>query len=342
VVAVAAKQVVPKNPMHVAAALHGKEPAWSRFATFALKFERKYNSLNEVQTRYANFKATEAKNIVLAARNPYATFGINNFADLSEEEFRTFYLMPANFSKSLHSFRKTIPAANKADKQAVKAAKRAPHVAPNGDVDWCAQGYCSAVKNQEQCGSCWASSATETIESSCFRAQAGSTAPLAPEQIVDCDTSDGGCGGGDPRSAISYVAQAGGLDDESNYPYSAGGGQAGQCNPQGSFGAAPKAYTDVCDGDESCLQSFLTSTGPPSVCVDASSWSSYTGGVLTSCGSNIDHAVQATGIDSTTFGQPAYIVRNSWATSWGVNGFIYLAIGSNMCMIANEVTWVSC
>jgi len=140
---------------------------------------------------------------------------------------------------------------------------------------------------------------------------------------------------------MNYLVSAGGQDTEASYPYTAGGGQSGSCNFQsGSVAGTLSGPQDVSDGDESALQSFLQNNGPPSVCVDASSWSSYTGGVMTSCGCNIDHAVQATGI-SSQFGTPAYIVRNSWNTDWGVNGFIYLQIGQNMCCVANEVSWVS-
>jgi len=114
----------------------------------------------------------------------------------------------------------------------------------------------------------------------------------------------------------------------------------GTCNFQSPGTGMTAGAVDVGDGDENALQSFLQNSGPPSVCVDASSWSSYTGGVLTSCGCNVDHAVQATGI-SSQYGTPAYVIRNSWNTDWGVNGFIYLAIGSNTCCVANEVTWTT-
>jgi len=207
-----------------------------------------------------------------------------------------------------------------------------------GLMDWVAAGATTPVKDQQQCGSCWAFSATEVIESWGFITNGALPSPLAPEQIVDCDTNDSGCNGGDPRSAITYVNSVGGQDFESAYPYTAGGGQGGSCQfPDGSIGEAPGQPEDVTDGTESALQSFLMNTGPPSVCVDASSWSSYSGGVLTSCGDNVDHAVQATGISADG---SYYIVRNSWNTDWGNAGFIYLATGQNTCDIASEVSWV--
>jgi len=142
---------------------------------------------------------------------------------------------------------------------------------------------------------------------------------------------------------MTYIQNAGGQESESSYPYTAGqDGQAGNCEANSNLFVESDANgpIDVSDGSEAKLQSFLLSTGPPSVCVDASSWQDYQGGVMTSCGCNIDHAVQATGL-TTISGTQAYIVRNSWAADWGVNGFIYLATGHNTCCVANEVSWAS-
>jgi len=319
------------NILSKLAAVHKTEAEWPQFVTFALQFGRDYPTTGEAELRYVNFKATLERNVGLRQRNPFATFGINKFADLSNDEFRAKYLMPLDATGRVQDVPKffTVP---------IPPVKLNKDGSPQ-DNDWCAQGACTAVKDQGQCGSCWAFSATEVLESAV--ALSGQAIPtLAPEQIVDCDTNDGGCNGGDPRSALNYVVSAGGQDTESSYPYTAGGGQSGSCNfQQSSVAAGESGPTDVSDGDESALQSFLQNNGPPSVCVDASEWSSYTGGVMTSCGCSIDHAVQATGI-SSQFGTPAYIVRNSWNTDWGVNGFIYLAIGQNTCCVANEVSWV--
>jgi C1A family cysteine protease len=312
------------------------EPEWASFVTFTHDHSRTYKSAEEVHAKFNNFKATVAKNAVLSKQNPLATFGINKFADMSEAEFRSTHLMPVNITSTYrqkHKNMKKWVAPKHPSAMATKARQ------PDGAVDWCAAGACTPVKDQQQCGSCWAFSATEVLESFSFISGKG-LPTLAPEQIVDCDTSDSGCNGGDPRSALTYVQGAGGQDTETSYPYTAGGGQAGSCAFIQADIAADDANgpVDVTDGTESGLQSFLQSTGPPSVCVDASSWSSYTGGVLSSCGCNIDHAVQATGISADG---SYYIVRNSWNTNWGENGFIYLQTGANTCCVANEVSWAS-
>ena len=86
------------------------------------------------------------------------------------------------------------------------------------------------------------------------------------------------------------------------------------------------------------MAKYVGETGPLSICVDASSWQTYKGGVLKHCGDRIDHCVQAVGYDQTN---GYWIVRNSWNTDWGQKGFIYVGMGTNACGIANEATFVT-
>ena len=128
---------------------------------------------------------------------------------------------------------------------------------------------------------------------------------------------------------------------ESDYPYTSGkAGVTGTCQSDSSkYVVKTKGYTNVASGakDESTMAAYVQSTGPLSICVDASSWSSYTGGILSTCGNSVDHCVQAVGIDTT---QGYWKVRNSWGTSWGESGFIRLAYGEDMCGITTIPTYV--
>jgi len=221
--------------------------------------------------------------------------------------------------------------------------------APPTTFDWRDKGAVTDVKDQGQCGSCWAFSATEEIESMWFLSN-GSLPILSPEQIVDCDTVDQGCNGGDTVTAYQYVEQAGGLETDSDYPYTEGG----DCNADSSefvasisgFNYATPPCTDSCDSqDEDTLQSNLASTGPVSICVDAEIWQTYSGGVIEpsdGCDydyTSLDHCVQLVGYDQDDTGT-YWIVRNSWNTDWGDNGYIYLRRGGNVCGVADEATIV--
>jgi len=212
--------------------------------------------------------------------------------------------------------------------------------APPDTFDWVSKGKTTAVKNQGQCGSCWAFSATENIESVWMIAKdltPTTMKPLAPQQIVDCDKRDGGCNGGWPYNAYTYVIQAGGQDTEASYPYHAK-------NQNCAFIAADveakiTSYNSI-TGEANMIAATAT-VAPLSICVDASQWQFYKSGVMTAaqCGTSIDHCVQAVGYDITG-STPYWNVRNSWGASWGLQGYIRLQYGHNTCGLTSHATTV--
>jgi C1A family cysteine protease len=263
----------------------------------------------------------------LNTKNPYARFGANEFSDLSPEEFAKYYLMPFDKEK-YETVRPPV-------KQEFSA-----RVQQGSTFDWGSKGVVTPVYNQGQCGSCWAFSATETIESY-YALAGGQLTQLSMEQIVSCDTSDHGCEGGFPSSAYQYVQGAGGIDSYASYPYTAENGYAPECAANSQF-VTTVASSQSISGEQGLYQQ-LSSAGPVSVCVDASSWQSYEGGVLTSCGNNVDHCVQATGYTNYSpsyNGESAWNVRNSWGTGWGQNGYILVATGQDLCSIGDYATIV--
>jgi C1A family cysteine protease len=161
---------------------------------------------------------------------------------------------------------------------------------------------------------------------------------LGEEQIIQCDKTSQGCNGGWTEHAYDYVKNAGGLETEAAYPYTSYQGVTGSCKANKSlFVVKVKSYSTI--SGEANMASYVQSTGPLSVCLDASTWSTYTGGVMTAatCGNSVDHCVQAVGVDTTA---GYWKVRNQWGTSWGEAGFIQLAYGTNTCDITNDPTYV--
>jgi len=320
----------------IASAISLRE-AQSEFVKFQRKYAKVY-AANEFQHRFNIFR----KNMDLAEqhqkKNPIAQFGVTKFSDLSQEEFAKYYLMPKNFT----SLRVGPVPPVKTDFSQKWTSKNYPMGPDPNNWDWSTQGVCTPVYNQGQCGSCWAFSATETIESY-FALGGNSLTQLSMEQIVDCDTTDQGCNGGLPSNAYNYVYQAGGLDSYDAYPYTAGGGQGGQCPstlPGTQVATVPAANDAQTISGEQGLYQQSSTAGPVSVCVDATSWQTYQGGILTSCTSNIDHCVQLTGYGNYNGANPYWVVRNSWGTGWGQNGFIWVAIGQDLCAIGDEATIV--
>jgi len=164
---------------------------------------------------------------------------------------------------------------------------------------------------------------------------------LSVEQIVQCDTQSLGCNGGLPSWAFEYVEKAGGVAQESVYPYTSGNGVTGKCHSNAAdYIVNVNGYSQI--RQEAQMGTYLLSTGPLSVCVDASTWGSYKSGVMAarSCGNSINHAVQAVGVD-TGASTPYWRIRNSWGTTWGENGFIRIEYGANACDITYQTTYVN-
>jgi len=217
-------------------------------------------------------------------------------------------------------------------------------------LDWSTKGATTPVKDQGQCGSCWAYSATEGIESGLFMA-GGVLEDLSEQQIISCDKTDGGCNGGDLPTAFDYVMKAGGIDSRSDYPdTSASSESTGRCKSfqkkvkvTGYKYAIPPCDSGACKNQqESDLMAALNTYGPLSVCVNAETWNDYESGIYTAkcsgSASMLDHCVQLVGYDKTA---NYWKVRNSWAADWGEDGFIRLPMGKNACGIADEATYVT-
>jgi len=284
-----------------------------------------YATYEEYQHRLAVFTKNVAIIENLNQETTNAIFSINKFADLSSEEFKALYL----------GFQ---PNPNPSPRETLKLQT---NVAAPDTFDWVSMGKVTAVKNQEQCGSCWAFSATENIESVWMIAKGltpANFAPLAPQQIVDCDTNDGGCNGGDTVTAFQYVISAGGQDTEQTYPYHAVNQncQFNRANIEASISSF-KYATKSLNEDE--MKTATATISPLSICVDAQPWQFYTAGILmaSQCGTSLDHCVQITGYD-TSASTPYWEVRNSWGTNWGEKGFIRLEYGKNTCGLAIEAT----
>lgn len=291
------------------------------FEEFKVRYNRHYETNDEENLRYIYFRDFLR---VIDERNDNDTFavhGITKFADFTKDEFK---------QVSLGYKPNTNTNANSKNIQLNKYSGNETY------VNW-ADVYTTAVKDQGYCGSCWAFSATEQIESDAIRLGLLTTSDaLSPEQIVQCDSVDDGCDGGNTETAFDYVKNAGGLETDEVYPYTSYYDVTGSCTSNSAdYVVTVDDYYSL--SDEDSMISHIFSTGPISVCLDASSWSSYVSGIITTCGMDVDHCVQAVGINMD---EGYWIVRNSWGTEWGNDGYIWLASGSNMCNIAHDPNYV--
>jgi len=298
------------------------------FTRWASQHSKKYES-SEFLHRFMVWKSNLDYIRSHNAKNSTYTLAMNSYGDMPNDEFVAKY-------NHYHYVKR--------DYIRQKNTKIFHTTAVPASVDWVAAGKVNPIKDQGQCGSCWAFSAVGALESACaIDPKCGKLISLSEQQLVDCSQSFGnqGCNGGLMDQAFEYV-QTKPLTTESNYPYTA---QDGTCNSgeesQGSVGL--KGYTDVTVNNEVQLQAAVA-LQPVSVAVEADGmdWQFYSGGIISdACGTNLDHGVIAVGY-GTQGGVDYWKVRNSWGTSWGMQGYVLLKrgkTGAGECGIAMDPSY---
>ncbi|XP_051893713.1 procathepsin L-like [Pristis pectinata] len=211
-------------------------------------------------------------------------------------------------------------------------------------IDWRVHGYVTEVKNQGHCGSCWAFSATGSLEGQIFR-KTGQLISLSEQNLIDCSRHVGnrGCHGGWVKQALKYVQSNGGIDTESSYPYTGMDEQPCRYKPQYSI-VNCTGLKRVLKGSEKALAMAVASIGPVSVGVDAGhlSFQFYHSGIYheSLCSnSKVNHAMLVVGYGSYGEGEDVqnyWIIKNSWGELWGTNGYMFLAKDmNNQCGIAS-------
>jgi hypothetical protein len=218
--------------------------------------------------------------------------------------------------------------------------------APLDELDWRKQGAVTGVKDQGQCGSCWAFSATGSIEGAAFlQGKAHALPSLSEQELVDCSTSYGneGCNGGLMDQAFQYVIDKKGLATEKDYPYKAVDQKCKNPLPAHVVDSAMAGFTDVVAKNEADLMAQVQK-GPVSIAIEADTmaFQFYSKGVFDNagCGTNLDHGVLAVGYG--TDGKDYWIVKNSWGASWGESGYIRLVRNKDMCGCADAASraWI--
>ncbi|EES13064.1 hypothetical protein BDA96_06G283700 [Sorghum bicolor] len=236
--------------------------------------------------------------------------GMNQFADLTNDEFRAAYLGAR------------IPAARSGNAVGEMYRHDGAEELPES-VDWREKGAVAPVKNQGQCGSCWAFSAVSSVES-INQIVTGEMVTLSEQELVECSTDGGnsGCNGGLMDAAFNFIIKNGGIDTEDDYPYKAVDGKC-DINRRNAKVVSIDAFEDVPENDEKSLQKAVAHQ-PVSVAIEAGGrqFQLYKSGVFSgSCTTNLDHGVVAVGY-GTENGKDYWIVRNSWGPKWGEAGYI--------------------
>ncbi|XP_033124233.1 cathepsin L1-like [Anneissia japonica] len=256
--------------------------------------------------------------------------GMNKYADMKNKEFVAI----------MNGFKKS----NKT-KSSASSFLAASFIQLPDTVDWRDKGYVTPVKDQGQCGSCWAFSSTGSLEGQTFK-KTGKLPDLSEQNLVDCskDQGNAGCEGGYMDQAFEYVKVNNGIDSEESYPYEAIDDTC-RFTPSG-VAATCTGYTDVTSEDEDALKTASATVGPISVAIDASheSFQLYESGVYDEpeCSQEqLDHGVLVVGYGTdSTSGSDYWLVKNSWGTTWGMEGYIKMSRNkNNQCGIASSASF---
>lgn len=296
------------------------------------------------------------------SRNLTYTLGHNQFSGMSSDEFNNFMgfqfnlekIDPSKIESKIHHVKTKIheikclkdcvdnyDTSNKLDTvtcvtSCIQDAKDELSLTTVPEsIDWVKNGAVTPVKNQGQCGSCWSFSTTGALEGA-YYIKNGVLDSFSEQQLVDCDTrknggKDMGCNGGLMDNAFSWIEKNGGLCTEEDYAYTSGTTKtAGTCDTSCTVvsGSEIISYTDVKANSDNDMMSALAQQ-PVSIAIqaDQKDFQLYKSGVFSgSCGTKLDHGVLVVGYGSLD-GDDYYRVKNSWGTTWGDNGYIYLGRG---------------
>ncbi|KAI4314994.1 hypothetical protein L6164_027848 [Bauhinia variegata] len=296
-----------------------EEEVMSIYEAWLVKHQKVYNALGEKNKRFLVFKDNLRFIDEHNAQNRTYKLGLNSFADLTNEEYRAKY-----FGTRPDPKRIVMKAKNSGHRYAYNAGDKLPV-----HVDWRVKGAVSPIKDQGSCGSCWAFSTVAAVEA-INKIVTGELVSLSEQELVDCDTSyDNGCNGGLPDHAFEFIIGNGGIDTDDDYPYLGVDGKCDQTRKNTKV-VSIDGYEDVPVFDENALKKAVAHQ-PVSVAIEAGgrALQLYQSGVFTGeCGAELDHAVVAVGY-GTESGVDYWLVRNSWGTGWGENGYIRIERNAN-------------
>ena len=306
---------------------------FKHFQKFIKKYNKKYSSINEYLARYQVFR-NNLMSIINSEKSSFKS-GINQFSDLTEQEFSKTYLN-LNFD--------AIATINMSP-YIVKNTKSAPP-----SYDWRNYGRVGGLRELGSCTATWALVAIENLEGLYYSLK-GKFEYLSIQMLIDCDTKDSGCNGGLMEYAFAWIKSNGGkVMLEKDYPYV---GYKSECKYDESktvdmrvtgykkLGSSWSTFSPV---DEDEIKEFLYETGPLAIALNAKMLQTYSSGIIdatsTQCpSSGINHAVLLVGYGTdSTIGLDYWIAQNSWGKSWGESGYFRIRRGNGTCGVNCYIT----
>lgn len=299
----------------------------SEFQLYLHAYGKFYFSAEEFNTKYKVFRENLAHIRKHNLANGDWVLGINRFADMTPEEFKDMFL----------------PQKIKVRDQSEKMFAQIDEVEVPNYVNWVSAGAVTPVQTQGDCGSHWAFSSTGAIEG-IWKITGHPLTLLSAQQLIDCSGPFGneGCNGGLMDFAFQYIINNTGICSDQTYPYVANTSPGCNKTLVSITSAKITSFVDVTPNNTQALIQAIAQQ-PVSIAVEADQtiWQFYKSGVISrNCGDLLDHGALAVGY-SLTNAPPYYLVKNSWGTDWGENGYIRIAIveGVGVCGIQIEPSY---
>ncbi|KAL7607704.1 vignain [Lactuca sativa] len=256
---------------------------------------------------------------------------LNKFADMTNHEFKTGFDSKIQHFRALKGERRTTP------------FRHEKTTDPPPSIDWRQYGAVNPVKNQGRCGSCWAFSTIVGVEG-INKIKTNTLVSLSEQELVDCNSDNHGCEGGFMEDAYEYIKETGGVTTEQIYPYFARNGLC-DISKRNSPVVKIDGFENVPKNDETALLKAVANQ-PVSIAIDAGglNFQFYSEGVFNGiCGTELNHGVAIVGYGTTQEGTNYWIVRNSWGSGWGEQGYIRMLRGfsepEGLCGLAMECSY---
>jgi C1A family cysteine protease len=295
---------------------------FNMFQNFVEKYNKKYSTVEEYMARFRVFKNNLVK---IFKTNENHKLGINQFADMTENEFRRKYL---NLNINVLNTIKYNP------------VKEIVGEDPPEAFNWLDKKVLTAVKNQGSCGSCWAFSAVGNIEA-LYAIKYGENKRFSEQQLVDCDTLDEGCNGGLMEYTFQWIIDNGGITLEDNYKYV---GYDQTCKTGMESAVSLTGFDKLESTDEEYIKKYLYNVGPLAIAINADPFQFYFGGIIDKSAAACDPEGLNHGVVLVGYGhdddedKDYWLIRNSWGASWGEKGYVRVARGKGVCGVNTYVT----
>jgi len=304
------------------------------FKVFQSTHSKKYDDVKESERRYEIFRQNLDRIDDMNSKQPHSQHHISKYADWTQEEFQQLNGFSSFYKNKLSRFvsqaeeRKALHGYVEYDSKKLVSKSKSQKNLPSA-WDWRNYGAVTPVKDQLNCGACWAFAAVGDIEGT-WQLNTGQLLSLSEQEVISCAATADGCSGGMMSDAYRFVIENDGVETILDYPYSRG--LTGQCQLDRSLNEVSiSSWTLLQTSSVEELQAALKTLGPIAIAINADQMQFYSTGIdVCVTSAPVNHAVLLVGYGNEN-GEDYWIIKNSWGVDWGDNGYYYISTTNDAC-----------